>query len=167
MPIALSPQSSALAFVFPGQGSQALGMLAELASEYAVVKATFEEASAGAGADLFTCSLFTSVADADGGTDFAPAAGSAASTRDRAHAMASTTMAMPSGSLGNRRAITDTIDLPAAPAPDGGGRSDSAGWRRIIAQDSRFACAALERAGKLSARRIGLVGLLLCLRIGM
>jgi len=27
-------------------------MLAELASEYAVVKATFEEASAGAGADL-------------------------------------------------------------------------------------------------------------------
>ena len=30
------------AFVFPGQGSQSLGMLAELASEYGVVKATFE-----------------------------------------------------------------------------------------------------------------------------
>ena len=56
MSTALSPQSSALAFVFPGQGSQALGMLAELASEYGVVKATFEEASAGAGADLWSIS---------------------------------------------------------------------------------------------------------------
>jgi len=56
MPTALSTQSSALAFVFPGQGSQALGMLAELASEYSVVKATFEEASAGAGADLWSIS---------------------------------------------------------------------------------------------------------------
>jgi [acyl-carrier-protein] S-malonyltransferase len=51
-----SPQPSALAFVFPGQGSQALGMLAELASEYAIVKTTFEEASAGAGADLWAIS---------------------------------------------------------------------------------------------------------------
>ncbi|HSC11179.1 MAG TPA: ACP S-malonyltransferase [Rhodanobacteraceae bacterium] len=56
MPTAPSPQPSALAFVFPGQGSQALGMLAELASEYAVVKSTFEEASAGAGADLWSIS---------------------------------------------------------------------------------------------------------------
>lgn len=56
MSTALSPQPSSLAFVFPGQGSQALGMLAELASEYAVVKATFEEASAGAGADLWSIS---------------------------------------------------------------------------------------------------------------
>jgi len=31
-------------------------MLAELASEYAVVKSTFEEASAGAGADLWSIS---------------------------------------------------------------------------------------------------------------
>jgi [acyl-carrier-protein] S-malonyltransferase len=44
---------SALAFVFPGQGSQSLGMLAELASEYAVVHSTFSEASAGAGVDLW------------------------------------------------------------------------------------------------------------------
>lgn len=50
-----SPISN-LAFVFPGQGSQALGMLAELASEYAAVKATFEEASAGAGVDLWALS---------------------------------------------------------------------------------------------------------------
>ena len=34
-----------LAFVFPGQGSQAVGMLAELAAQYPVVKDTFEEAS--------------------------------------------------------------------------------------------------------------------------
>ena len=45
-----------LAFVFPGQGSQFLGMLAELASEQAVVKSTFDEASAGAGVDLWALS---------------------------------------------------------------------------------------------------------------
>ena len=45
-----------LAFVFPGQGSQSLGMLAELASEYGAVKATFEEASVGAGVDLWALS---------------------------------------------------------------------------------------------------------------
>lgn len=33
------------AAVFPGQGSQSLGMLAELATEHAEIKATFEEAS--------------------------------------------------------------------------------------------------------------------------
>lgn len=42
-----------LAFVFPGQGSQSLGMLAELADEFPQVKMTFEEASAGAGKDLW------------------------------------------------------------------------------------------------------------------
>jgi len=56
MSTALSPQPSSLAFVFPGQGSQSLGMLAELASEYAVVKATFDEASNGAGVDLWALS---------------------------------------------------------------------------------------------------------------
>jgi [acyl-carrier-protein] S-malonyltransferase len=56
MSSAPSPQSPALAFVFPGQGSQSLGMLAELASEYATVKATFDEASAGAGVDLWALS---------------------------------------------------------------------------------------------------------------
>lgn len=48
--------ASNLAFVFPGQGSQSLGMLAELASEYGIVKATFDEASAGAGSDLWALS---------------------------------------------------------------------------------------------------------------
>jgi len=33
------------AAVFPGQGSQSLGMLAELATEHSEIKATFEEAS--------------------------------------------------------------------------------------------------------------------------
>ena len=45
-----------LAFVFPGQGSQSVGMLAELAARAPVVRATFDEASAGAGADLWTLS---------------------------------------------------------------------------------------------------------------
>ena len=51
--IAPSPQ---LAFVFPGQGSQSVGMLAELAEAHAVVRATFEEASDGAGTDLWALS---------------------------------------------------------------------------------------------------------------
>ena len=54
MPLTFSPQPATLAFLFPGQGSQSLGMLAELASEYAVVRATFDEASEGAkGVDLW------------------------------------------------------------------------------------------------------------------
>jgi [acyl-carrier-protein] S-malonyltransferase len=51
--IASSPQ---LAFVFPGQGSQSVGMLAELAETHAIVRATFEEASDGAGVDLWALS---------------------------------------------------------------------------------------------------------------
>ena len=42
-----------LAFVFPGQGSQKIGMLAELATESTIVKATFAEASAALGYDLW------------------------------------------------------------------------------------------------------------------
>ncbi|MFI4970886.1 MAG: ACP S-malonyltransferase [Lysobacterales bacterium] len=45
-----------LAFVFPGQGSQSLGMLAELAELHAGVRATFVEASDGAGVDLWALS---------------------------------------------------------------------------------------------------------------
>lgn len=43
-----------LAFVFPGQGSQALGMLGELASTHAMVRDTFAEASDAIGVDLWT-----------------------------------------------------------------------------------------------------------------
>jgi [acyl-carrier-protein] S-malonyltransferase len=42
-----------LSFVFPGQGSQSVGMLSELASVYPVVVATFAEASAALGFDLW------------------------------------------------------------------------------------------------------------------
>ncbi|HLS84050.1 MAG TPA: ACP S-malonyltransferase [Arenimonas sp.] len=42
-----------LAFVFPGQGSQSLGMLADLAAAHPQVRAAFDEASAGAGLDLW------------------------------------------------------------------------------------------------------------------
>ncbi|WP_127956396.1 ACP S-malonyltransferase [Serratia microhaemolytica] len=41
------------AFVFPGQGSQAVGMLAELAAQYPIVQQTFSEASAVLGYDLW------------------------------------------------------------------------------------------------------------------
>lgn len=42
-----------LAVVFPGQGSQSVGMLAELASQHPVVGETFAEASAALGYDLW------------------------------------------------------------------------------------------------------------------
>jgi [acyl-carrier-protein] S-malonyltransferase len=42
-----------VAFVFPGQGSQAVGMLAELAQEHAVVAQTFAQASEVLGYDLW------------------------------------------------------------------------------------------------------------------
>lgn len=47
---------SSLAFVFPGQGSQSVGMLAELAAAHSEVRAAFDEASQGAGIDLWTLS---------------------------------------------------------------------------------------------------------------
>lgn len=42
-----------LAFVFPGQGSQSVGMLGELATEHAIVKDTFAEAADALGYDLW------------------------------------------------------------------------------------------------------------------
>ena len=47
---------SQLAFVFPGQGSQSPGMLADLADVHAVVREAFAEASEGAGVDLWALS---------------------------------------------------------------------------------------------------------------
>ncbi|MGA9420838.1 MAG: ACP S-malonyltransferase [Rhodanobacteraceae bacterium] len=44
---------SQLAFVFPGQGSQSSGMLAELADAHAIIRETFAQASDGAGIDLW------------------------------------------------------------------------------------------------------------------
>ena len=45
--------SASLAFVFPGQGSQSLGMLAELGAQHPVVLETFKEASDALGYDLW------------------------------------------------------------------------------------------------------------------
>ena len=45
---------SNLAFVFPGQGSQKVGMLAEMAERYPVVKSTFDEASTALHFDLWS-----------------------------------------------------------------------------------------------------------------
>lgn len=45
-----------LAFVFPGQGSQSVGMLTDLAATTPLVRATFDEAGAGCGLDLWSLS---------------------------------------------------------------------------------------------------------------
>ncbi|AHY42416.1 [acyl-carrier-protein] S-malonyltransferase [Stutzerimonas decontaminans] len=45
--------SASLAFVFPGQGSQSLGMLAELGAQQSVIVDTFAEASSALGYDLW------------------------------------------------------------------------------------------------------------------
>ena len=47
---------ASLAFVFPGQGSQHEGMLAQLSEQYALIKATFKEASDVLGYDLWALS---------------------------------------------------------------------------------------------------------------
>lgn len=47
---------SNLAFVFPGQGSQSLGMLSEFAAASATIKAAFDEAGHGCGLDLWSLS---------------------------------------------------------------------------------------------------------------
>ncbi len=46
-------QAIKTAFVFPGQGSQKVGMLAELAEQYSSIQATFAEASEAVGFDLW------------------------------------------------------------------------------------------------------------------
>ena len=52
-----------LAFVFPGQGSQSIGMLSDLANEYTEIKQTFERASDALGQDLW--SIITQGPEAD------------------------------------------------------------------------------------------------------
>ena len=49
-------QSPNLAFVFPGQGSQSIGMLAELSELHSSIHETFKEASDGASVDLWALS---------------------------------------------------------------------------------------------------------------
>lgn len=44
---------SKIAFIFPGQGSQAVGMLADLADKYPIIEHTFAEASEALGYDLW------------------------------------------------------------------------------------------------------------------
>ena len=49
----MTAQATKTAFVFPGQGSQKIGMLAELAEKFSLVAETFAEASAAVGFDLW------------------------------------------------------------------------------------------------------------------
>lgn len=49
----MSKQNYNLAFVFPGQGSQSMGMMSEMAESFSIVKQTFEQASDSLGFDLW------------------------------------------------------------------------------------------------------------------
>jgi [acyl-carrier-protein] S-malonyltransferase len=49
----MTNHENSLAFVFPGQGSQSVGMLSKLADESPVIRATFDEASKVLGYDLW------------------------------------------------------------------------------------------------------------------
>lgn len=49
----MSEENYNLAFVFPGQGSQSVGMMAKLADAYPIVQQTFEQASDALGFDLW------------------------------------------------------------------------------------------------------------------
>lgn len=49
----MSSQNYDLAFVFPGQGSQSVGMMADLAASFPEIKQTFERASDALGKDLW------------------------------------------------------------------------------------------------------------------
>ena len=55
-PPGAAPMTDSLAFVFPGQGSQSVGMLAELSERHPLVQDAFREASDGAGIDLWALS---------------------------------------------------------------------------------------------------------------
>ena len=48
--------TNTLGFVFPGQGSQSVGMLSELAQQHAIITETFAEASSALGYDLWALS---------------------------------------------------------------------------------------------------------------
>lgn len=52
--MAINEQNYNLAFVFPGQGSQSLGMMSKLAAVYPQVQQTFQQASDVLGLDLWT-----------------------------------------------------------------------------------------------------------------
>ena len=52
----MADRRNELAFIFPGQGSQSVGMLAELSEQHALIRDCFREASDGAGVDLWTLS---------------------------------------------------------------------------------------------------------------
>jgi [acyl-carrier-protein] S-malonyltransferase len=50
----MSEQKKQLAFIFPGQGSQSVAMLTEMAEAYPEIEATFAQASEVLGFDLWT-----------------------------------------------------------------------------------------------------------------
>ena len=52
-------QATKTAFVFPGQGSQKAGMLAELAEQFSAIRETFAEASEAVGFDLWQIARIT------------------------------------------------------------------------------------------------------------
>jgi [acyl-carrier-protein] S-malonyltransferase len=109
-----------LAFVFPGQGSQALGMLAELAAVNPLVEETFAEASEAVGKDLWTMSQQGPEADLNSTENTQPAllAAGVAVWRVWSAADAATPALLAGHSLGEYSALVaaGSIDLSDAAA---------------------------------------------------
>jgi len=96
-----------LAFVFPGQGSQSVGMLAELAAAHPIIQETFAEAGATLGVDLWRMTQAGPEDDLNLTTNTQPALLAAAVATWRAwHAAGGATPALLAGhSLGEYSAL--------------------------------------------------------------
>jgi [acyl-carrier-protein] S-malonyltransferase len=103
----MGKMDSGLAFVFPGQGSQSVGMLSELAAAYPVIQETLAEAGTALGIDLWRMTQSGPEAELNLTTNTQPALLAAAVATWRAwHAAGGATPALLAGhSLGEYSAL--------------------------------------------------------------
>jgi [acyl-carrier-protein] S-malonyltransferase len=138
--------SNKIAFVFPGQGSQAVGMLGQLAAEQTVVRETFAEASDALGRDLWSLASEGPKEDLDRTENTQPAmlAAGVAVWRAWTAAGGSRPGAMAGHSLGELTALVCA------------GALDFADGVRLVAQRARFMQEAVPAGVGAMAALLGL-----------